>query len=432
MPYQAIILYILIVYNFQMVIRHKKGFFDINVFTERKGFLSIVHEYVESSRIVQIVSDLIERRSDSDGDMEYSVALYLQEFLSSLGLEVHLQHIELKRYNVIARLAGKPGGKTLMYAGHIDVVPPGNEENWVTPPFSAHVTNGKIYGRGSTDMKGSIASMLHTIELFVSHEVRLGGDVLLVFVVDEETTNKGMRYFLTTGVTADACIVGEPTDMQIAIGHKGVLGIWLTLHGKRAHSATPENGINTISHASKVIQKVESYQENVLRHRLCELLGNPTMTVTMIRAGKELNSVPQQCDLRIDRRLIPGETKETCLSELETLLAELKIEVPEFSYTLKTTTFCPPWKIPEDHPVVGQLRGSINPEEPESVPVGIMSGTCEATLIDEIGNIPVIILGPGRLSEAHIENEFVSIEDLVAASKSYARLIMNYLGCELK
>ena len=390
------------------------------------GPIKNLDAHIQSDRIVQIASDLISCRSDPHYDMEYGIAAYLQKFLSDLGLDVQMQFVESKRYNVIARLAGKPGGKTLMYCGHIDVVPPGNEDNWTTPPFSAHLAEGKLYGRGSTDMKGGIASMLHVLELFVQHGVRPDGDILLVLVVDEETTNKGIKTFFKSGIAADACIVGEPTRMHVALGNKGVLGIWLTIKGKRVHAAIPEQGVNPIYHASSMIQIIEKYQKSVLNGRTYERMGNPTMTVTMIQAGKELNSVPPQCDMRIDRRLVMGETKENCLKEFEDLLEELKKEIPGCNCSYRVTTFCPPGTNPEDDPIVKMLCHSIDPEAPETVPIGMITGTTEASLILENMDIPVVICGPGDIGDAHIENEFVSVEELAKGSMVYARFFQGY------
>lgn len=384
-----------------------------------------INELIDEDRVVKILSDLVSLRSDTVGDMEYSTAIYLKNLLEQMGAEVEMQHVELKRYNVVARFKGKAGGKTFMYSGHIDVVPPGNESNWSSPPFTAHIENGKMFGRGAVDMKGSIACFLHTMEVLQAMNIELNGDVLLVLDVDEEISNKGLRKFFESGIKADACLIGEPTNMEINLGHKGVLGFWLKFKGKKSHAAQPHLGINPIMHAMNFLQKVEKFSKDVLDNRVSPM-GSSTMTITYINAGKELNSIPQECNVRVDRRLIMGETKESCCQELDLILSELKEEIKDFSCEYKVTTYCPPGEISSDDDFVKDLQYAIDPTNPASVPLKYLKATCEASLIWEHMNIPVIICGPGNMEQAHQENEFIKIEQLSLGVKVFARYILKF------
>lgn len=381
---------------------------------------------IDEKRIIEILSELISKRSDTEEDMEYEVSMYLKEFLENLGAEVELQHVELKRYNVIARFRGKEGGKTLMYSGHIDVVPPGNESNWISPPFTARTVNGLLYGRGSADMKGSIACILHVLEIYKKLNIKLDGDLLLVLDVDEEISNKGLYKIFELGLKADGCLIGEPTNMKPALGHKGVLAFWLKIKGKRIHASQPEHGINPIMHSMKLAQKVEKFSKEVLDKRVLPM-GRSTMTITSVHGGKEVNSIPQDCEIRIDRRLIMGETKESCVKELEDILQEIKNEIKDFSCEYKVTTYCPPGLISPEDKLAKDMQYSINPANPDEVELGYMLGTCEASLVTQYMGIPVIICGPGAIQQAHTENEFVEIGQLTQASKVYAKFIIKYL-----
>jgi len=391
------------------------------------NYFNEIDNLVEENRLVEILSDLVNCRSDTEGDMEYSISIYLKEFLEKIGAEVEMQHVELKRYNVVARFKGKHKGKTFMYCGHTDVVPPGNENNWKRPPFTAHIENGKMFGRGTSDMKGSIASILHAMEILKKLNIDFCGDILLVFDVDEEISNKGLYKFFESGIKADACLIGEPSNMVPTLGHKGIIGFWLNFKGKKAHASKPDLGINPIMHAMSFSQKVENFDKDVLVYRTSPM-GPSTMAITYISAGKELNSIPQECDVRVDRRLILGETKESSCKELELILQELKKEIKDFDCEYRVTTFCPPCEIPEDDYFVKDLKFAINLANPSSVPITYMAGTCEASLISERMKIPVVICGPGDIGLAHIENEFIEIEQLSLGTKIFAKFILKFLN----
>ena len=226
-----------------------------------------IHRTVSKNRVAELAGRLIRERSDLSGDMEYGAGQLLMRIAAEMGLEAEEQPVEGRRSNILIRMRGAPGGKTLLYSGHIDVVPPGAEELWDSPPFEPQVRGDRLYGRGACDMKGSIAAMLHALEVLRQCAVPLRGEVLLALDVDEETSNKGMRRLLASGVRADACIVGEPTDLEINLGHKGVMGLWLTFSGRRAHASRPEMGINPIVYAAEMVEKIRAFQSGTLDKR---------------------------------------------------------------------------------------------------------------------------------------------------------------------
>ena len=389
--------------------------------------LEKINQLIDKNRIIEITKELINLRSDGESDMEYGVSIYLKNFLEAIGAEVEMQYVESKRYNVIAKFSGKSMGRTLMYCGHIDVVPPGDESKWRTAPFKAHIENDYLFGRGSVDMKGSIASFLHTMEVLQKLKIDLNGDVLLVLDVDEEISNKGLHKFFNSGIKADACIVGEPTNMEIALGHRGVLGFKVRFKGKKAHASQPYLGINPIMHAMYFSQKVENFIENILQYRKSSM-GNSTMTITYINAGKELNSVPNECEILIDRRLIMGETKESCIDELDNILNEMKSEIKDLDYEFQVTTYCEPGEISPENNLVKDMQFAIDSNSPDSVPLTYLKATCEASLISKFMNIPVIICGPGNMEQAHIVNEFIKTEQLELGSRIYASFLLKFFG----
>ncbi len=268
--------------------------------------------HISEMRDVQLAKRLIEKRSDLDGGAESEVGLELEAIASEMGLDCQICPVDGKRGNVIIRYGNpSPGGRTLLFSGHIDTVPAGDDSLWTCPPFMATERDGRLYGRGSCDMKGGIAAMLHAVECVKQSGLQLDGEVLIALDIDEEYTNKGMNALLSSGIKASFCIVGEPTAMEICAEHKGVAGFWVTFYGKQAHASTPEAGINPIRYAAKLVQACEAYQRDVLDKTVTSL-GTGSMTVTMIQAGKELNCIPDRCDVRIDRRYLPGAPKGSC------------------------------------------------------------------------------------------------------------------------
>lgn len=413
-----------------MIIKYRSPYYRIIVLSKGGKTIDLlqkINKLIDIERIVEITKDLINLRSDLEGNMEYEISIYLKSFLEGIGAKVKMQYVELKRYNIIARFPGKSYGKTLMYCGHIDVVPPGKEGDWKNPPFKAYLENNNLYGRGSTDMKGSIASFLHTMEIFHKLDIKLNGDILVVLDVDEEISNKGLYRFFESGITADACIVGEPTNMQIALGHRGVLGFKVKFKGKKSHASQPQLGINPIMHAMVFSQKVEKFIESKLKYRISPM-GNSTMTITYIKAGKELNSIPNECELLIDRRLIIGESKDSCIDELNDILKEMKLEIDELDYEFQVTTYCEPGEVSPVNTLVKDMKCAINPSNPNLVPFTYLKATCEASLISKHMNIPVIICGPGNMEQAHIVNEYIEIEQLELGSRIYARFLIKYFS----
>lgn len=390
-----------------------------------------IADCVCKEELVALLGALIRQQSDTHGTQEYGMALELQRYAAANGLHCQLQPVDGERSNVLIRFPGQPGGKTLLYSGHIDVVPAGNPEQWDSPPYEPTLRNGRLYGRGASDMKGSIAAALYAVAVLKKAGIALKGDVLFALDIDEETQNRGMKAFLESGLLhADACIVGEPSDLKINIGHKGVIGFWLTFRGKRAHASVPQRGINPIAHCATLIQRIERFQREVLDARLHPVLGSPTLTVTMLQSGKELNSIPEQADMRLDRRYLKSESPEACRQEIEALLTDMRQEDAGVDVTLRITTVCPPGEISSDDPFVQTIRRALCPENPHQAVVKPFLASCEMDMVMENLRIPTLIFGPGRLEEAHTVNEFIDLEQLKKGAELFARIFIEYLGVQ--
>lgn len=388
----------------------------------------IIKENIDKSKIINLVKALVDFESAAPPGNEYEVGMYLAEYLQSLGLQVELQKAAERRFNVIGRLKGT--GKNpaaLVYNGHIDVVPSGEEKLWTHPPFRCTRIGDRLYGRGTSDMKGSIGAALCAIEVLQRSRVRLGGDLIVALVADEEVSNLGMKKLLAEGLKADYCLVGEPTNLEIAIGHRGVMAFKISAIGKSVHAAQAGQGINAIYQAAKMIDGVKQLNREI-QERTHPLFGAATVTATTIHGGIKVNVVPDHCEIMVDRRLIPGETREQCIREIKTMLEKLKQEDEEMNCAYEVTTFCPPGGISEREVIVSLLKKEITGILGQKAVVKGFEATCEASLLMEGTGIPTVIFGPGSIRQAHNIDEYIEIDQLIKATEIFANLYLDMLG----
>lgn len=384
---------------------------------------------VNEERVTAFAKRLIQAQSDLAGTYEKEAVDAAAAIAEEIGLPFIRQHVAENRENLIISLDFPKPGKTLAYVGHIDVVSAGKEELWSAPPYRPWVKDGKLYGRGACDMKGSIAAVLHAAELV--KDLPLEGRLMIILNVDEETSNKGIYALEEMKLKADACIIGEPTRLRLCLGYKGVRGYKVRLYGKRTHASRPHLGINPISHAAKIIQRIEAYQREILDQRSHDTLGNPTVNVTTVTSGREINCVPDVCAMGIDRRYLPAENS-TCHNEVLNIFSQYNKENPEIRIEVDLYSNCPPGEIAPNHPLVEMSARAVCPDDPQGVERCAFEATCEMKLAsDALGGAPAIILGPGNLAQAHTIDEFIEIDQLSKGAAVYAALISEYLAQEV-
>ncbi|HHW93088.1 MAG TPA: M20 family metallopeptidase [Clostridiaceae bacterium] len=399
--------------------------------SRKKKAFERISDSVDRTEVVDLLERLIRHDSSISGDQEKGVVDELVEFARTHALDYEICPVIDDRSNLLIYVHGtEPSAQTIMYCGHMDVVPPGHISHWDSDPFNPVIVDGRLYGRGSVDMKGSIAAALCAVTALSRANIHLEGSILFAFVIDEETQNRGMKAFLEhkSSRSIGACVLGEPSNLEIHIGHKGVMGFWITFFGKRAHAALPEQGINALSYCAKFVQVVEQYQSDVLSPRIHPHLGCPTLTVTMIRAGLELNSIPERAEMRLDRRFLSTEETEDVISEMENLLGEFLMLYPECKAEMKITTVCPPAFLDRHNELVDLVSKAINPDFPDKVPVGTFLAGSEMGMIMDGLQIPALIFGPGDLSKAHRSNESIDLEQLYRGTELYARIFYEYCG----
>ena len=280
---------------------------------------------------------------------EAEAAAFVAGELRSLGCRAETMEVAPGRPNVIGVLENGPG-PVFAFNTHMDVVQVG--EGWSSDPFALHERVGRLYGRGSCDAKGALAAMLEAMRLLAGERTSWSGTLLGVFVVDEESGSRGARAYAATKPKIDFCVIGEPTDCSTVIAHKGSIRPVVRVHGRAAHSGTPDKGLNAILASAPLLEAITREHER-LRAVTHPLVGSASLTVTRVTGGRADNIVPDGCEFLLDRRTVPGEDEDAVKRELEALVAGAAekagtaIDVADWKLTTGGAAETPP-----DHPVV--------------------------------------------------------------------------------
>ena len=350
------------------------------------------------------------------GPGEMKVAEALASVLSAWGFRVEVLDAAPGRPNVVARI-GAPSGRTLMFNGHMDVV---GIDGMTHDAWSGDDSGvgGRIYGRGSSDMKAGVASMCAAAVR--ANAESLGGEIIIAAVADEEYESIGTRSLLERGVRADAAIVTEPTRLAIMPAHLGFVWIDVTTHGRAAHGSRWDLGVDAIRHAGLLLAELDRMDEEDLPRRGHSLLGRPSVHASLIEGGTGMSTYPDRCVVRLERRTIPGETPEDVRRELEDACARVRARQPKFRSDVTLTFAQEPSDVAVDAPIVRALANTIEGCG-ERVRVEGMSAWTDAALLNAAG-IPAICFGPGDIALAHAAEEWVAVDEIERATAILTRL----------
>lgn len=382
---------------------------------------------LNSSEAVRLTQELIRIPSHKYVEnRESDVAEFIYGYCLKNGLEVEFQEVEGMRRNVIARLKGNGTGKSLIFNGHIDTVPP---YEMTVDPFDAEIVDGWVLGRGTNDMKGAVACMI-TAMLNIKKKGRiLGGDIILTAAVGEEEKSDGTEYVVKSGIRADGAIVGEPSNYGYALGHRGLEWLEIRIEGKIAHGGIPELGINAISKAAKLIRKIEEELMPRLKERQNEWMGPSVMNFGLIKGGTQPSSVADSCIIQIDRRYLPGENVEGVIKEYQDIIDDIRKDDPEFkaeiirmeSNLMEEFDHAPLIAEPDSEiakTVYGILKDFVG-KEPN---IEKRRGWTDAGVLSTYGKIPTVVTGPGDLKYSHAKDEKIPVVDLVNYVEIYTRI----------
>jgi acetylornithine deacetylase len=332
------------------------------------------------------------------GAGEAELASFVAEWCERAGLDVSVEEVAPGRPNVVAVARGSGGGRSLMLNAHMDTVGTAGMER----PHEPYVEDGRLYGRGAYDMKGSLAAMM----LAGAETARRGlrGDVVLTAVVDEEVASIGTAAISATH-GADAAIVTEPTEMRLAVAHKGFVAFEIETAGRAAHGSRPDLGVDSIARMGRVLVRLEELDSRLRAEPSHALLGSGSLHASLIEGGQEYSSYPERCVLRGERRTIPGETPEQVEAELRGLLDGVHGE-------LRIVLTRDPFEVSEDEPVVDAVRRHAGNPEVIGVPFWADSALLAAA------GIPTVVFGPGG-EGAHAVVEWVELGDVERCAQIY-------------
>jgi acetylornithine deacetylase len=346
------------------------------------------------------------------GFREQEMAAFYGDHMSDLGLEVGSCEVAPGRPNVWGILKGRGDAPSLMLCGHLDTV--GIED--YPDAFAARVEDGRVYGRGSCDMKAGLAAYLEVARLIRRADISLAGDLVVAGLADEEHQMIGSRHLGKHGPWADYGIIGEPSDLTICPAHKGQVGLHIRTFGKAVHSGRPELGVNAIEAMSHVIEALRGYGDELKTRGAHQLCGHGRVSPNVISGGTIVSTVPDFCQMEVDRRTLPGETKEDVLREYRALLDGLAASSSAFRYEISGPTMdIPPLDISIDSPVVQSVVRAYEGILGDEGTVGAFFGGTDAPNL----GFPTLVFGPGSVAQAHSRNEFVEIDDLIAATRIY-------------
>lgn len=370
-------------------------------------------------RVVEILSDLIAIESVNPGfaggSGEEGVAAYVEQWASGRGFDVARQPIEPGRDNVLATLRVPGATQTLLYEAHMDTVSldPMGEEG-----LRPVVRDGRLYGRGACDTKGSLAAMMTALERLQESPEGLCANVALLAAADEEYAYRGVLAWIASDEEAAAAIVGEPTGLRVVVAHFGCVRGNIEVIGRAAHSSEPENGINAIDVMADVIVALRALQARIAE-RVHPLLGTPKFTVSVIQGGVGVNIVPERCVISYDRRTLPEEIQEQALAEIDEVLDTVRAQRPEATINrLDPRLYSEGLDTPTGEGIVHAAQAACDALGLDREPVGVPYGS-DASKLRHRAGVPSIVFGPGSIAQAHGADEYVPLEHLAGAAAFY-------------
>lgn len=351
-------------------------------------------------------------------------------------IKLLMEHFEQHgiRGRVVSKFEGKPnfivemgqGSPTLLWNGHLDVVTAG-EEKWEYDPFGGIIEGGFLHGRGSVDMKGSIASMAEAFLTIAESDRELRGTLKFTAVADEEIMgDAGTQMLADEGeLKADFAIVGEPTNLRVDVVERGIMWFDIIVHGKTSHGARPHLGVNAVKNMVEVAKGLKDRLSPHLKDCSHPLVSSPCMSLNIFHGGEKANVIPDYCKMTGDRRIIPGEKGEEVVREIEEIVNEYRTEQNRLEFNVQKLVL--PTETRSDHPIVQTLLKNIEQVTGEKKIIGGKDGSTDAHIINAKLGIPTVIFGPGDFTLCHRPNERLSLEQLAQATKIHLLTALDML-----
>lgn len=414
-----------------------------HVFEKNKG------EYLEHlKKLISIDTQVIGH--GIDGGREKEGQEYIEKLFKELGadeiieepldddiikkgvdeyFEGNLGHNYKDRYNLIGKFKGDSKGKSILFNGHIDTMPPGELNKWDTDPFMPTIKNGRLYGLGAADMKSGLMASIMAVKLLKDSGCELPGDITITSVVDEEGGGNGSLAVVLGGYKADAAVVCEPSNRNLIIAHMGFVFFQVDVKGIALHSGSKWKGVNAIEKAIKLIEALQEMEHRWLMLYKHPLLPPPTLNIGVIEGGTAGSTVPDSCTFKLCLHYLPKLMNyETVVKEvIDTIMLRakgdewLKDNLPNISIYQAGGAF----EVDRNLPFVASAKDMMDKVLGSVEYLGGTAGN-DARLFSNIGDMPTVVMGPGYLEQCHSPNEYVDIEDYFNFIKIYANLILKW------
>ncbi|OGK81232.1 MAG: hypothetical protein A2X52_15835 [Candidatus Rokubacteria bacterium GWC2_70_16] len=404
--------------------------------------LDAVLARIDGEEVVELTRALVRipsvYRPDDPGATEQQVANFVETWLRREGFRVEVQPVAPGRPNIIGWLGEKrPGQRSLLLEGHMDVVTEGDARQWSFPPFGAELSDGRIYGRGAADMKGGLAAAMAAAAAFLRASVEPAGKLVLGALVDEEDRMLGVRHLVTTevGRELDAAIICEPEENELCLVQRGVVWARFRVRGRMAHGAMPEAGINPISALGSLLREAPALERR-LRNR-CErsrYLRPPTVTPTIVQAPPrgvglpQSNVIPALGELTLDVRVTPGIGASELGAELDALCRAAEARHPGVKIDWEPINqFRLATRVEREEPIVQAMAIAVRQVLGRRPRWGGVPGSTDGTILRMELGLPIVTCGPGNRLIPHQADEYVEVAELLDAARIYAGSALKYL-----
>lgn len=393
--------------------------------------ISVLYSVISENEIMDFIGDLVSIPScHGIKEQETAIAEKIHDLFVKEGIESEISHVADGRCNVIARLKGTGSGRTLLLTGHTDTVPPYDMKD----PFILKKDSDKLYGRGVVDMKGPLSCMIYGIIAIKRAKIELYGDLIFAGVIDEEEKSLGTIDLLEKGIKADAAIVGEPTNFEVCVAHRGLEWFELFFQGRTVHGGAQKSGVNAILKASDFIHRTEEKLQPKIMKETHPIIGTSSMNYGTIHGGTQPSTVAGECCMSIDRRWVPGVKYEDVIKQYQDVIDELSKEDEQFKCTLKVmdSSLMKKGYVHEsmetdiDHPIVNIAMEKVKKVLGHESKITYFPAWSDGGLLSSYGNIPTVIFAPGDLQTAHSAEEQLEIRQILPAAFIYALIAKEF------
>ncbi len=394
---------------------------------------------IDADELIALTRDLVRIPSVvRPGDptaTEAAVAAHVERWLRGEGFDVEVHDVAPGRPNVLASIGAASAGPTLLLEGHTDVVTEGNAREWSHPPFGGDLVDGRIYGRGSADMKSGLAAAMVAAAAIKRSGARLGGRLVVGALVDEEGDMLGARHLCTTplGRELSAAIICEPEQNELCLEQRGVVWARVTVRGRMAHGAMPEAGINPITALGALLREAPALERRL--RRLCRRslhLRPPTVTPTMVQAPMQgvpqSNVIPSTAQATLDIRLTPGPDADAVAKEIDVACQRAMEACPGATVEWQPVNgYRMATRVERSEPLVRAMGRGVRQATGKPPRFGGVPGSTDGTILRMTLGIPIVTCGPGHRLIPHQVDEHVEVAELVDAARIYVASALNFL-----